>query len=201
MSIKYAVLGVLAERPLHGYALRTAFEKRLGDLWELSYGQVYQILTSLERDGFITASWQKIGNRPRRKVFAITAAGREALRTWLIGAPAQPARVRDELYLRLLLAHGSDASLAVALIDGHAASLRGQLADLLREREGRKRGKTYDDLIDALCVEAAILEIEARMSALDRSRTTLARLESGVSAAVLIDEVSRGKGKETRGHR
>ena len=51
MSIKHAVLGLLAETPRHGYAVRTAFEECLGDFWELNYGQIYQVLAALEAGG------------------------------------------------------------------------------------------------------------------------------------------------------
>jgi DNA-binding PadR family transcriptional regulator len=68
MSIKYAMLGLLAEQPNHGYAIHAAFEERLGDFWELNYGQVYQVLHLLEGEGLIAGQSQRRGKRPRRRV-------------------------------------------------------------------------------------------------------------------------------------
>src|SRR6266404_9797793 len=83
MSIKYAILGLLAERPSHGYAVHASFEARLSDFWELNYGQVYQVLGLLEREGLIAGEDDRVGKRPPKKVYSVTSRGRIALRNWL----------------------------------------------------------------------------------------------------------------------
>jgi DNA-binding PadR family transcriptional regulator len=190
MSIKFAVLGLLADGPLHGYALQAACEKRLGDFWDVSHGQVYQILTSLERGGLVVPSRQSTGNRPRRKVFAISAAGREALRAWLVGPPERSSRLRQDLYLRLLVARGSDAAIVHQLIGTHVTGARAQLAELVQQRKARRNGARYDHLIDALCVDAAVLQAEATLKGLERCRAILSRLHAGAAPATLIAEVA-----------
>ena len=44
-------------------------------------GTLYPILTRLEADGLVTSSWREGDGGPGRKYFAITAAGRRALRS------------------------------------------------------------------------------------------------------------------------
>lgn len=76
-ALELAAAAVLAERPLHGYALA----QRLA---ELGFGQVrggvlYPVLGRLEADGVVTATWQAGSGGPGRKVYALTGAGQRRL--------------------------------------------------------------------------------------------------------------------------
>lgn len=75
--LELAVLGLLTERPLHGYELRKQLSQRLGLFWSVSFGSLYPTLTRLERRGYV----EKVaadGAAPRRKqAYRITPAGRE----------------------------------------------------------------------------------------------------------------------------
>jgi len=53
MSLRYGILGLLTEEPLHGYEIKSRFETLLGGAWEVNIGQVYSTLQRLERDGLI----------------------------------------------------------------------------------------------------------------------------------------------------
>ena len=41
MSLKFGILGLLTEEPLHGYQVKQRFEAMLGGTWEVNIGQVY----------------------------------------------------------------------------------------------------------------------------------------------------------------
>ena len=53
MSLRFGILGLLAEKPLHGYEVKTRFESLLGGTWEVNIGQIYSTLQRLERDGLV----------------------------------------------------------------------------------------------------------------------------------------------------
>src|SRR5712692_1116479 len=55
MSLKFGILGLLAEQPLHGYDVKNRFESLLGGSWDVNIGQVYTTLQRLEREGLIEA--------------------------------------------------------------------------------------------------------------------------------------------------
>ncbi|HEX5094996.1 MAG TPA: PadR family transcriptional regulator [Acidimicrobiia bacterium] len=102
--LELAVLGILAEQPLHGYELKKRLSETLGPLWGISFGSLYPALRRLERDGSIVqtgavetgaAAFVPTGSldgdlaaarrraRPRpsrrtKKAYTITDAGREA---------------------------------------------------------------------------------------------------------------------------
>jgi DNA-binding PadR family transcriptional regulator len=164
MSIKYAVLGLITEEPRHGYAVRAAFEERLGDFWELNFGQVYQVLTSLESEGFIVGTDERIGRRPPRTVYAATAKGRDALRRWLQQPIARKQPFRDEFFVRLLFASQSDTKLIATMLERQVALCRERLSALTEERD-RCVASNPDD-VRQLFREAAILHAEADLKAL-----------------------------------
>jgi len=172
MSIKYACLGLLAEAPSHGYAIRTAFEERLGDFWELNYGQVYQVLSALEQEGLIIGRDEQIGRRPPRKVFAISPKGREALRRWLEHPTARKTAFRDEFYVRLLFANERDQGLLDSMLELQVHRCEEHLASLVDQRDGTV-ARSYATAARHLYREAAILHAQADLRALELCRTVL----------------------------
>src|SRR5260370_40163577 len=84
MSLKYGLLGLLAEEPLHGYEVKNRFEAVLGGTWEVNIGQVYTTLQRLERDGLVRPAGAR-GERGKL-LYDISDAGRKALND----GPAQP---------------------------------------------------------------------------------------------------------------
>ena len=43
MSIKFAILALLAEKPRHGYEIKNEFDRRTNHTWPLNIGQVYAV--------------------------------------------------------------------------------------------------------------------------------------------------------------
>ncbi|HET9895066.1 MAG TPA: helix-turn-helix transcriptional regulator [Streptosporangiaceae bacterium] len=72
------LLAVLEPGPRHGYAIMEALRIRSEGQVDLPTGTVYPALHRLERAGLVQASWSEAGGR-RRRVYELTAAGRQAL--------------------------------------------------------------------------------------------------------------------------
>jgi len=176
MSIKYAVLGLLAERANHGYALHAAFEERLSDFWELNYGQVYQVLTVLEREGLIAGRDERVGKRPPRKVYSVTPRGRAALGNWLVEPRDRPRPFRDDFYVRLLFAKQGDRDGLYSMVDAEIATRRQRLAELIDRREAASNAAP-ESLVPRFFVAAAVLHVEADLEALKQCRAALIQLD------------------------
>src|SRR3954464_13655613 len=89
MSLRYAVLGLLARRPSTGYELTRTFDRSLSTSWHAGHSQIYPELAKLEAAGLITL----VGEGARRsKTYDITETGRAELRRWLV--EAEPDRSR-----------------------------------------------------------------------------------------------------------
>jgi PadR family transcriptional regulator AphA len=88
----YLVLGLLArEGPSTPYALEGHVAATLGNFWSFPHTLLYSEPERLEQLGLLTETRESKGRR--RRSFAITPAGLEALDAWL----ERPARVRTEL--------------------------------------------------------------------------------------------------------
>ena len=74
------LLATLSEAPAHGYAIIDALRARSGGRFDLPEGTVYPALHRLEQLGLLGSHWSAEAPRPRR-VYALTAAGRAALRS------------------------------------------------------------------------------------------------------------------------
>jgi DNA-binding PadR family transcriptional regulator len=166
MSIRYAILGLLAERPLHGYGLKRVFDQRLSPLWGLTTGQIYQSLNALERVGLIEGRSERSTRRPARRVYSVTEAGRRALDRWLAAAPTAWTRpFRDEMLIRLMLLRDTEAAaLSESLArQEHEAMLL--LARVTRMRD-QARARKLDAAIDLagvfLCGLAHHLEADIK---------------------------------------
>lgn len=92
--IELAILGLLKDRPMHGYQLSRELAEQLGGLWRVSYGSLYPTLRRLEREGAIEGATGDGGGR-RKTVYGITAAGERLFFELLEEAPQEGAQVED----------------------------------------------------------------------------------------------------------
>ncbi len=79
-TIDMAVLGLLAKKPLHGFAITQAILGADESFAGFHPGTVYPVLRRLEAEGFIKGVWGVGGERGRRiRVYEITSSGRREL--------------------------------------------------------------------------------------------------------------------------
>ena len=173
MSLKYGLMGLLREEPLHGYEVKNRFEAMLGGTWEVNIGQVYTTLQRLERDGLV----RPVGPRGDRGklLYELSESGRKALDEWLDQPDSGPQELREDIYVKLLL--------AARLANGDLGPLLGRqkraylqrLRDLNRlEERARRDGRS--DL--ARLVRGALLHTEADIKWIDELSETATSGES-----------------------
>jgi len=165
MSVRNTLLGLLAQRPRHGYDLHGAFEALAGgrDLWELKPAQVYATLGRLEEGGLVVPERVDQESGPERRIYAITPAGHVELERWL-RTPVESQHQRDEFFLKLML------SVATALVDPYAV-IQAQRAGLFRELHSLTRRRSGMSPATALApimlLERAAMHVEADLRWLD----------------------------------
>jgi len=72
--MRFALLDLLQERPMHGYEMIKALEERSGGFYAPSAGSVYPTLQLLADSGFVT-----VNETDSKKVYSITDTGRATL--------------------------------------------------------------------------------------------------------------------------
>ena len=162
MSVRHALLALLSEGPKYGLQLRQEFESGTGEVWPLNVGQVYTTLQRLERDGLVEPAEPR-GDRGRLP-YRLTEVGRKVLETWLAEPESEPQQLREEIYLKLLLAaRVANGDLPTLLARQRRVYLQ-RLKDLaVLEETARSQGR--DDLV--LLYQGAILHTEADLKWVD----------------------------------
>ena len=80
MSLRHALIGLLAEHPASGWDLSRRFEEVLGSVWPAGHPQIYGELRKLREEGLIEVE----SEGPRgRTTYRATAAGIAEARRWL----------------------------------------------------------------------------------------------------------------------
>jgi DNA-binding PadR family transcriptional regulator len=168
-AIRHALLALLAEEPGHGYALKLRFERLVGDVWTLNIGQVYDALSRLERDGLVEATGEADGTRIR---YRATPAGATRAAAWLESPPEGGAPPRDELAIRLLVAHALDADALAPVIQRHRELVIERIQHLGRERA---RATAADEHPRAAILDLLLLRADADSRWIDLLEQRLAR--------------------------
>lgn len=77
-STEVIILTLLAERPMYGYEMVQELEQRSNGYFEMKEGLLYPTLHRMQQSGWLSSNWRAVDGR-RRKYYALTALGQEAL--------------------------------------------------------------------------------------------------------------------------
>lgn len=98
MSLPHAILGILSVMPMSGYDLKTqAFDQSVAHFWQADQSQIYRTLSRMEAEGWVEYQLEVQTDRPNRKIYSLTDAGRAELQRWL--HTEQPLPVNREAFL------------------------------------------------------------------------------------------------------
>jgi DNA-binding PadR family transcriptional regulator len=165
MSVRHALLGLLAQRPRHGYELHAAFEAVIGgeQNWDVKPAQIYTTLGRLEDSGLVVKESVEQEAGPEKRIYAITDNGRTELVEWYNNG-VQREHQRDEFFIKLML------SLTTAEIDPYKVIHR-QRTRLYQElhtlTNQRHQANPERELAHILLLEKAIMHLEADLRWLD----------------------------------
>ncbi|MBZ6202351.1 PadR family transcriptional regulator [Streptomyces olivaceus] len=144
MSLKYAVLAALLEGEASGYELSKVFDVSLANFWPATPQQLYRELERLAGDGLIEARTVLQERRPTKRMFSLTAAGREQLAAFAAEPTRRPTAVRDEFLIKMQAMDGVDPRAVRALVEERRAWALGKLARYERVRERLLDGRTEE---------------------------------------------------------
>jgi DNA-binding PadR family transcriptional regulator len=154
--VQEVLLALLAGESSHGYQLRARLALALGPLvGALNEGQVYVTLGRLEKAGLVSA--QRVGqvDRPDRKVYVLSAAGRQRVWAWLADT-SWPKPVPAEFHLKLVAAATAGLADPVGIVDRQ----RGELLSGLREAQ-RAALAEPERSVAGLLLEGVVLRLQA----------------------------------------
>jgi len=174
----YLVLGLLArEGPLTPYSLERHVQATLGNFWSFPHTLLYTEPARLAALDLLTETRENHGRR--RRMFAVTPRGTEALSEWLERPSMVPTELRDLGLLQLFFADLTSVEARLRLAEGqlaiHEAKLAGYREDERLERRTRGAGERTaehwrgETLPMGLLYEGAAVDFWSRVAANARS--------------------------------
>lgn len=161
-ALGLAVLGLLMESPLHPHAMAAELRERGMDrAFKVTTGSLYDVVRALVRDGWVEVrETVKVGARPERTIYQLTALGREEFTRWvdrLVREPQAefPKFLSAVSYLGALGPEG-----AVAALGERADRLRASLEEL---RAGHRQALAEVPRLFVVEAEYAIRMAEAEL--------------------------------------
>jgi len=164
MSVKYAVLGLLAQRRGYGYDLVQRFEEQVGPAWQLNAGAIYVALDKLEQEGLVrpttpghgdaSVTRRRTARGAPRVIYEATPDGLERFEEWMAtGSTMSP--LREELHLKLALSQPRNLPRLIALTYEQEQAC-------LERLEQHLGGASFDELVASTQPWPAIASVMVR---------------------------------------
>lgn len=176
MSVRNALLGLLAQRPRHGYELRAAFEALVGgeEFWDVKPAQVYTTLSRLEEAGLIRQEQIEQDSGPEKRIYALTQAGQADLADWFASG-VESEHQRDEFFVKLMLSIAAEDAVeadfgSYRVIQAQRSLLYQELHDLTARRN---RADPKTELAQIFLLDKTIMHVEADLRWLDMIESRL----------------------------
>ncbi len=165
MSVRLGVLGLISQKPRHGYDLHHSFTALVGgqENWEVKKAQIYTTITRLKKNNLIEELSTEKDGGPEKTIFAITESGIGVLEKWL-SEPTPSEHQRDEFYLKLMIALSTSYVDPYKLLYKQRDSLYKELHRINVEKIKKNRDS---ELALLLLMEQASMRIEADLRWLD----------------------------------
>lgn len=131
MDTRTVCLGILSKGEASGYEIKKHLEEGpFGHFLDASFGSIYPALARLAGDGLVEMRSERAseGGRPK-KLYALTEAGRAALREAVAHFPA-PDRFRSEFLFQMILGDLLSPEERTRKIDHQIAHLRVKLEQI-----------------------------------------------------------------------
>lgn len=132
------ILGLIAERPRHGYELEIVIRERGIREWtSLGFSSIYYVLSKLEKRGLVEAV--DPSQPARARSLRLTDAGAELVRTASLDAIATPSPVHARVLVGLANGPGLSRAEVLAALERRASALEEELARVRAARLGQPR--------------------------------------------------------------
>ncbi|MDY7040716.1 MAG: PadR family transcriptional regulator [Chloroflexota bacterium] len=185
VRFRYFVLGLLARQSMSGYDIRRFLKGFSWLIGSPSFGSLYPVLHALLEEGLVTVVVFPSEDKPPRKTYTITEAGRQVLQRWL-NQPVGSGAPLKAFVMRLILASNFSRAGLIAHLEQRRTQVAAHHADL--EQTANKLGEV--DLGQDLALGYGLAIAAAELAWLDSALELLSELPQ----QPLPTEVVKGDG-------
>jgi DNA-binding PadR family transcriptional regulator len=123
MSLRFALLGLLAVEPASGYDLKRAINRSTYFIWNATGPQIYNTLHKLQEEGCVTSQLLPQDGKPDKQIHTITARGQARLKEFM-SEPIRAAVTRDEILLRIFFGNFANKKIIERELDSYLRRIR-----------------------------------------------------------------------------
>ena len=129
MSLRFALLGLLAVEPASGYDLKRAINRSTYFIWNATGPQIYNTLHKLREEGCITSRSLAQEGKPDKQIHTITARGRVRLEEFM-SEPIRASVTRDEVLLRTFFGNFANRKIIQRELESYLQRIRDERATM-----------------------------------------------------------------------
>jgi DNA-binding PadR family transcriptional regulator len=174
MSVKYTLLALLYQHPMHGYELGKQLNAVVNAEWDVKPGQIASTLSRLKEANLVDYEVEETDDAPDRKVYFITEDGQRELESWYLSPEVREYRLGDAFYVKFVLSLVGGPVSADQVLMAQRRELFQQLhqvTELLREADPATQ------LPWILLLESATMHLEADLRWIEMCEARLPALK------------------------
>ena len=136
MSLAHGILGFLTYGEMSGYDLAKAFGSSLDFFWHAQNSHIYLELKKLERNGYIEGTLIRQEEKPNKKVYCLTEAGRNEFFRWLGEEDGESLReFKSSFLMKVFFSGNVSPNQSIAMLKKFIAGCQAYLEELSRTPE------------------------------------------------------------------
>lgn len=162
-ALRLVVLALLSKEPNTGYGLGRLLRGPLCHLWQARLQQIYTELGKLEKRGLVVPERIPLANRPTKKLYSLTAAGYDALDSWL-AEPLDAAPPRDGLLIRMYCLERMPQHIVLRQLEDQRRLHEDKIREVERRLDQERRSSltSLRQLGEMLALEASLAQETAQ---------------------------------------
>jgi len=188
MSLRFALLGLLAVEPASGYDLKRAIDRSTYFIWNATGPQIYNTLHKLREEGYVTSKSLAQKGRPDKQIHTITRLGRMALKDFM-SEPIRASVTRDEVLLRIFFGNFGNKNAIRRELEAYLERIRRERSYLettearIEAHPGRKHEARRFQLLSLRLKVAQYRAMEQELANFLAGRPVEKRLKGGTATA------------------
>ncbi|CAH1851753.1 PadR family transcriptional regulator [Convivina intestini] len=123
------ILGILSEKPASGYEIKERFSTIFSNFYNASFGSIYPILHKLTDEQKVTFKTVEQDGKPNKKIYSITAQGREAFQNYL-SRPVENKKIKWDFMVHLFYSDQLTPNERMHLIENEIKTRRQECQEL-----------------------------------------------------------------------
>lgn len=182
-----AILGLLKEKPMHGYELKKRLSYMLGHFWSVSYGSLYPAMKRLEKAGLIERAYSVKEKTRHRNVYRVTHGGEHEFMVLMADKVNEKSLANtDKFDVRMAFFQYLDPETRLSLLQRRRRCLEDHIAKFKAYRKSNRDQDKYRTGLLRHKVELAMSDIRWIDRLIENERETI-RNRDGVLGEQQVD--------------